>query len=60
MKNNGTSDTGGFDLDKEREAATERMLARLEQLDTDLIDDRGRTEKEQRSGGPTSMDILSH
>ena len=27
--NNGALDNGGFDLDRERDAATERMMARI-------------------------------
>ena len=57
--NNGALDNGGFDLDRERDAATERMMARIGQMSNDL-----RTAAAQRNngggGGPTSMDILSH
>ena len=60
--NNGALDNGGFDLDRERDAATERMMARIGQLSNDL-----KTAAAQRrnngggGGGPSaSMDILSH
>lgn len=57
--NNGALDNGGFDLDRERDAATERMMARICQLNNDL-----KTAAAQRNngggGGPASMDILSH
>ena len=55
IMNNRTLDDGGFDLDREREAATERMMARLEQLDTDLM--AAAAQRNNGGGGPTSTDI---
>ena len=58
VSNNGTLDDGGFDLDKEREIARERMMARIGKLSNDLLT--ATAQRNNGGGGPTSMDILSH
>ncbi|OEU06495.1 hypothetical protein FRACYDRAFT_254515 [Fragilariopsis cylindrus CCMP1102] len=59
--NNGALDNGGFDLDKERDAATERMMARIGQLSNDLKTAAAQRNNGGGGGGPaSSMDILSH
>ena len=59
--NNGALDNGGFDLDRERDAATERMMARIGQLSNDLKTAAAQRNNGGGGGGPaSSMDILSH